>query len=59
MQAPRLAFDYLDGDADPIPSFFDGHGTSVAGEIGMAKDNGICGVGIAYQSTITGQHKHL
>ena len=55
MQVSSLAFDYLSGDPDPFPSSpFDSHGTSVAGEIGMAKDNGVCGLGIAYQSTITG-----
>ena len=31
------------------------HGTNVAGVIGMAKDNGKCGVGVAYHSTITGE----
>jgi len=30
------------------------HGTNCAGEIAMIKDNNICGVGVAYQSTITG-----
>ena len=31
------------------------HGTSVAGVIAMVKDNNKCGVGIAYNCTITGE----
>ncbi len=59
IQDPNLAYDYLDGDPDPLPNFFDTHGTSVAGEIGMRKSNIYCGAGIAYSSTITGNTKPM
>ena len=32
----------------------DNHGTSCAGIVAMAKSNGVCGVGIAYESEIAG-----
>ena len=55
MQARDLGYDYIHRDKDPLPTGpFDGHGTAVAGIIGMSKDNGVCGVGVAYGSTITG-----
>ena len=41
---------YYTGDIDEI----DDHGTSCAGEIGMAKSNGDCGVGIAYECYLGG-----
>ncbi len=56
-QDKRLQYDYFSGDPDPTPSFSEQHGTSVAGVIAMAKDNAECGVGVAYMSTITGQHQ--
>ena len=31
-----------------------GHGTSCAGEIAMIHDNGVCGVGVAYNARIGG-----
>lgn len=60
LQNQDLGYDYFDfPDGDPYPGSFNGtldsHGTSVAGEIGMSKDNDKCGVGVAYQSTITGE----
>ena len=37
-----------------FPNFGDTHGTYVAGVIGMEKSNSVCGVGVAYNSLITG-----
>ena len=37
---------------DPFPS---SHGTRCAGEIAAQRDNGICGVGVAYGSKIAGK----
>ena len=55
MQARNLGYDYIDGDNDPLPTgVLDDHGTAVAGIVGMGKDNDVCGVGVAYGSTITG-----
>ena len=31
------------------------HGTRCAGEVSAARDNGVCGVGIAYNSRVAGQ----
>lgn len=33
---------------------FNSHGTRCAGEISAARDNGICGVGVAYDSKVAG-----
>ncbi len=55
MQIQRLGYDYYDNDPDPSPGLFSSHGTSVAGVVGMAKGNGICGVGVAYDASITGE----
>lgn len=35
--------------------FFFSHGTRCAGEVAAARDNGICGVGVAYDSKIAGK----
>ncbi len=56
-----MDYDYADDDTDPFPvgefgSCDSDHGTCCAGEIAMVKNNGHCGVGVAYQSTITGMH---
>ena len=32
----------------------DSHGTSVTGQIAMVRDNGICGVGVAYDTKYAG-----
>ena len=54
----ELQADFVDGDGDPFPETVNGardeHGTSCAGEIAMAKSNNNCGVGVAYNSFITG-----
>ena len=59
VQAASLGYDYVDDDSNPFPVESSGqredHGTSCAGEIAMVKDNGVCGVGVAYQSSITGE----
>lgn len=46
-------------DGDPTPdrlsgSEVDRHGTSCAGEIGMAKSNGRCGTGVAHDCSLGG-----
>lgn len=58
------SFDFENGDGDASPSTwginpingrpFDSHGTAVAGVIGATANNGIGGVGVAFDSTITG-----
>ena len=62
-KAYSLGYDYAHGDSDPFPSYFVfgspfplryTHGTLVAGIITAAKDNGVCGVGGAYDATLTG-----
>lgn len=35
-------------------SFVKSHGTRCAGEVAAARDNGVCGVGVAYDSKIAG-----
>ena len=43
-------------DISAISSLDDfGHGTSCAGEIGMIRDNGVCGTGVAFNTRIGGQ----
>ena len=48
----------MDNDEDVSPGYSQGerdsHGTSCAGEIVMAKDNKVCGVGVAYEAKIAG-----
>ncbi|MCR4377239.1 MAG: tandem-95 repeat protein, partial [Rhodospirillales bacterium] len=48
-----LDYDYVNGDADPfVFSSDDGHATAVMGIFGAAR-NGIGGVGVAYDATLT------
>ena len=49
-----LSHDYNDEDNDPTPTYGNSHGTKVAGLIAAEKDNEVCTVGIAYESTIIG-----
>lgn len=35
--------------------FFNSHGTRCAGEVAAARDNGVCGVGVAYHSKVAGK----
>ena len=57
-QVEALQFDFLDRDSNAFPETVGGvresHGTSVAGEVAMEKGNDVCGVGVAYNSFITG-----
>jgi proprotein convertase subtilisin/kexin type 5 len=51
----NASFDYNGHDADPFPNEADPinkHGTRCSGQIAMEKDNGVCGIGIAYNSSI-------
>ena len=60
-KAFELQHDFLLDNGNAYPEVYDGHpeshGTACAGEIGMRKGNGICGVGVAYNSFITGQYQ--
>ena len=57
-QDSNSSYDFVSHDNDPTPasSFFyaDAHGTKCAGVIAMSKDNGICGVGVAYEAKVAG-----
>jgi subtilisin-like proprotein convertase family protein len=47
-------YDSNDGDSNPFGLSTESHGTSVAGIIGAEAGNGIGGVGVAFDATITG-----
>ncbi len=53
------SWDFVDNDNDPTPDYStnepNSHGTSCAGEVGMARDNGVCGAGVAYDCNIGGE----
>uniref|UniRef100_A0A4W6EFX3 Furin (paired basic amino acid cleaving enzyme) b n=1 Tax=Lates calcarifer TaxID=8187 RepID=A0A4W6EFX3_LATCA len=55
---PEASYDVNDGDADPQPRYTqrneNRHGTRCAGEVAAAANNGVCGVGVAYNSKIGG-----
>lgn len=54
---PAASKDLNDGDDDPYPDVtqeINRHGTRCAGEIGATANNGVCGVGVAYNSNIGG-----
>ena len=56
-QDSSASYDYIHYDNNPSPDNYygdeaDEHGTSCAGEIAMVKDNGRCGVGVAYESSL-------
>jgi len=54
----RASYDFSSNDPYPYPRYtddwFNSHGTRCAGEVSGARDNGICGVGVAYDSLIAG-----
>ncbi|XP_023709107.1 neuroendocrine convertase 2 [Cryptotermes secundus] len=54
----RASYDFSSNDAYPYPRYtddwFNSHGTRCAGEVAAARDNGVCGVGVAYDSKIAG-----
>ncbi|CAG5076706.1 Oidioi.mRNA.OKI2018_I69.PAR.g8525.t1.cds [Oikopleura dioica] len=54
--SPEDSWDFSGNDPYPYPRWtsngFNSHGTRCAGEIAAVADNGICGVGIAYNSKI-------
>lgn len=54
----EASYDFSSNDPYPYPRYtddwFNSHGTRCAGEISAARDNGICGVGVAYDSKIAG-----
>lgn len=49
-----LDYDSDEGNSEPFGLSTDSHGTSVAGIIGAEAGNGIGGVGVAFDATITG-----
>lgn len=53
------SYDFSSNDPYPFPRFtddwFNSHGTRCAGEISAERDNGICGVGVAYDSKVSWQ----
>ncbi|CAB4067962.1 PCSK2 [Lepeophtheirus salmonis] len=54
----RASYDFSSNDPYPYPRYtddwFNSHGTRCAGEVSGARDNGICGVGVAYDSMVAG-----
>jgi len=53
-QDPFTSYDFVEGDQDPLAGSGDTHGTPCAGIVSAAKDNDVCGVGIAYNSNLAG-----
>uniref|UniRef100_A0A8C2C2F6 Furin (paired basic amino acid cleaving enzyme) a n=1 Tax=Cyprinus carpio TaxID=7962 RepID=A0A8C2C2F6_CYPCA len=55
---PDASYDVNDGDPDPQPRYTqlndNRHGTRCAGEVAAVANNGMCGVGVAYNSKIGG-----
>lgn len=54
----EASYDFSSNDRFPYPRYtddwFNSHGTRCAGEVASKRDNGICGVGIAYDSRVAG-----
>lgn len=54
----EASYDFSSNDPFPYPRYtddwFNSHGTRCAGEIAAKRDNGICGLGVAYDSKIAG-----
>ncbi|CAB1425746.1 unnamed protein product [Pleuronectes platessa] len=55
---PDASYDVNDGDQDPQPRYTqlndNRHGTRCAGEVAAVANNGICGVGVAFDAKIGG-----
>uniref|UniRef100_A0A672FSS4 Furin (paired basic amino acid cleaving enzyme) b n=1 Tax=Salarias fasciatus TaxID=181472 RepID=A0A672FSS4_SALFA len=55
---PEASYDVNDDDNDPQPRYTqrneNRHGTRCAGEVAAAANNGVCGVGVAYNAKIGG-----
>jgi proprotein convertase subtilisin/kexin type 2 len=55
--SPENSWDFSGNDPYPYPRWtsngFNSHGTRCAGEIAAVADNGICGVGIAFNSKVS------
>ena len=47
----EIQFEYID--------LLHSHGTRCAGEVSGARDNGVCGVGVAYDSMVAGNIPHI
>ena len=52
MQDPLLSYDFINGDNDPEGGW---HGTRCAGVVAAVRDGSTCGVGVAYDSKISGE----
>ncbi|KAL7023276.1 hypothetical protein ACKWTF_012545 [Chironomus riparius] len=54
----EASYDFSSNDPFPYPRYtddwFNSHGTRCAGEVAAARDNDICGVGVAYDSKVAG-----
>ncbi|KAK9497184.1 hypothetical protein O3M35_004549 [Rhynocoris fuscipes] len=54
----KASYDFSSNDQFPYPRYtddwFNSHGTRCAGEVAAARDNDICGVGVAYDSNVAG-----
>ncbi|XP_050438034.1 neuroendocrine convertase 2 [Adelges cooleyi] len=54
----KASYDFSSNDPYPYPRYtddwFNSHGTRCAGEVAAARDNGVCGTGVAYDSKIAG-----
>ncbi|XP_035989142.1 furin-1 [Fundulus heteroclitus] len=55
---PEASYDVNDADPDPTPRYTqlndNRHGTRCAGEVAAVANNGVCGVGVAYNAKIGG-----
>ncbi|XP_046641856.1 neuroendocrine convertase 2-like [Daphnia pulicaria] len=54
----KASYDFSSNDPFPYPRYtddwFNSHGTRCAGEVSAARDNQVCGVGVAYDSKVAG-----
>ncbi|XP_043993790.1 furin (paired basic amino acid cleaving enzyme) a isoform X2 [Gambusia affinis] len=55
---PEASYDVNDADPDPTPRYTqlndNRHGTRCAGEVAAVANNGVCGIGVAYNAKIGG-----